>query len=290
MHERMAGQPTLECRLLAALARASRGYRTRRTPPSHVRQLEDLGATERADWFESARAYNEARMVDRYLKAREYLNPGYQSLFQHALHPEFLAARAARAPTLLLFWHCGIMRSTFSALAGLGTDLVLIKSGRVYAAQSAQLDLLVTDETSPNRAVANARLLKKAVERLRAGDMVATFVDGTNGASTSQVRFFGRSISPRGSIEALVRRTDARVFPCVSHWNSTDQRLELLVGPDLRRGQGERSGILQSATDWFADHLAGNLSDVTSASLYLLNHGCTQARRGDHGALSTRRC
>lgn len=289
MHDPPPSPPTLESRFLAALARTSRHYRTTRTPPSHVLRLEELGVTVRADWLECAAGYNESRMVERYLKLRERANPRYPSLFQYALHSEFLAARAAREPTLMLFWHCGIMRSTFSALSGLGPDLTLIKSSRVYTAQSAQLDLLITDEASTNSVMGNVRLLKRAVAKLRAGDMVATFLDGTNGTSTSTVRFFGQSVSLRGSVETLVSRSGARVFPCVSHWNVRARRLELLVGPDLRHGQPGSSGILQTATDWFAGHLTSNPGDLTLASLYLLNRSYSNTQRGDHGELSIQR-
>ncbi|MEM9622935.1 MAG: hypothetical protein AAF993_14890 [Pseudomonadota bacterium] len=227
---------------------------------------------------------NQNRLADRYLQLRLRLS-GRESasrLFEYNLHDEFLSARAERKPTLLLFWHAGLMRGVFPALSVFEPDIRLIKSERAFKTESAGAPAFLTDQAESATALNNAKLLKSAIGHMREGNIVANYLDGTSGGSTVEVSFMGTNIALRRGSAMLATRAKARVFPALTRWSTSQRRLQLLVGAQLdepdadfaaeSNSQAAEQALTQSYVRWFEQHLTTHPADIISATTYLISN------------------
>lgn len=83
-------------------------------------------------------------------------------------------------------------------------------------------------------AASRAAALKRAVDALRAGEVVVGTLDGPGGASTREVTCLGRRIVLRRGAFTLARITGAPVVPVVCAWTPR-QHIEMRVAPPIAR-------------------------------------------------------
>jgi hypothetical protein len=238
---------------------------------------------------ELSRRLNEVRVVRRYLDRRlPRMDAGRAgSWIEYNLSNGLLDARGAGEPILFVFWHAGIVSGIFPAVSIVAPDIRMIKSGKVFRDESAALGVFETVEDSGDRSIGNARLLKAAIAHLGKGGTVGTFIDGTNGESGTEVRFFDRPVRVRRGTAMLARTTGAAVFPCVCRWDVARGRLRFLVGeriyyPSATAGRTcqpsmfEEREFLQSCVGWFERHLRQYPEDLTRAAVYILEQAGVQ--------------
>lgn len=99
---------------------------------------------------------------------------------------------------------------------------------------------MMRDVTMPD-AASRASALKRAVDSLRAGELVVATLDGPGGTSTQDVACLGRRIVLRRGPFTLARLTGSPIVPIVCAWTRRHS-IEIRVAPTIERPEGENLG------------------------------------------------
>lgn len=201
-----------------------------------------------------------ARAVARRVASREFRGRALRRLILHdGIHrvaglvlPDAirrLRAACARRPLILLAWHVGPPSGVPAALVGAGVPALVITQGALL-----QGSPLLEVVPRKDGAAADAYFLKRAVERLRAGGVLALAPQG-GGARAVEVRLLGRRARLRRGAAMLARTTGAPLLPIVSRWARGATAIDLVIGEPLPRPVTDdpvafERRILQSAADW----------------------------------------
>jgi hypothetical protein len=124
--------------------------------------------------------------------------------------------REGRGGMLVVACHVGAFFGIRAALHGIGRPVLTLR------------DLPMSDVTS------RARALKRAVDHLRAGQMVVATIDGPGGTSTREVECLGRRIVLRRGPFMLARITGTTLIPVVCAW-TRQGHLEVRVAAPIER-------------------------------------------------------
>jgi len=118
--------------------------------------------------------------------------------------------------TVIAACHVGAFFGIRAALHGLNRPVFMMR------------DLAMPD------AVSRASLFKRALEALRAGELVVATLDGPGGISTREVTCLGRHIVLRRGAFALARMTGARIVPVTCAWTRRSQ-IDVRIAPPINR-------------------------------------------------------
>jgi hypothetical protein len=122
----------------------------------------------------------------------------------------------------------------------------------------------------PDDANVRARVLKHAVDTVRAGGIVSAVADGPGGASCEPVDCLGRQIVLRRGPLALARITGAPVVPMVARWTA-DGQIAAWAGAPLAdaslagahlEGSAREQALAAAAANWLEQHLSAHPADI----------------------------
>lgn len=108
---------------------------------------------------------------------------------------------------------------------------------------------------------ARARVLKHAIDHVRAGGTILAVLDGPGGASTGRVRCLGRDIVLRRGPLVLARVTGAPVVPVVARWTERGS-IEARVGEPTAAGPDVEASLAGGAARWLEQHLLAHPHDL----------------------------
>jgi len=133
--------------------------------------------------------------------------------------PDEAARRAlVESPSgvVIVACHIGAFFGVRAALHGVGRSVFMLR------------DMMKAD------AAARAGVLKRAVDGLRAGELVVATLDGPGGTSTREVTCLGRRVAFRRGPFTLTRLTGAPIVPVACAW-TPHHHIEMRVGPPIAR-------------------------------------------------------
>jgi lauroyl/myristoyl acyltransferase len=134
-----------------------------------------------------------------------------------------------RAPTILLFAHLGPRFAAAAGLTALGLPALLMVPPQHFPLPE-RLELLAAPTADGSHLALG---LKRGLERLARGELVAVPVDGDMGMTAATAAFLGRRVRPPRGPAVLARLSGAPAFPIVTVWDRSCCGLELRVFPPL---------------------------------------------------------
>ena len=136
-----------------------------------------------------------------------------------------------KGPAIVALWHHGVPGMAPLGLQCIGVpSLIVSRSGPsdwLRRLLSRDMKIVVSGDTRQG-----ALILKEALDRLRAGGVVAMAIDGGDGKLAIPLPFLGRRMMLARGIAVLSRLTGAPIFPALATWGNADWSLDFrLFGP-----------------------------------------------------------
>jgi hypothetical protein len=125
-----------------------------------------------------------------------------------------VAIAKGRTGLLIAAAHVGAFFGIRAALHGIGRPVLMMR-----------------DIAQPD-AASRAAVLKRAVDCLRAGEIVVATLDGPGGTNTCEVSCLGRRIVLRRGVVTLARLTSTPIVPVVCAWTSR-HRIDVQIAPPI---------------------------------------------------------
>ena len=153
------------------------------------------------------------------------------------------ALAESRRGMVIVACHVGAFFGIRSALHGTGRRVFMMR-----------------DSITPD-AASRARVLKRAVEGLGAGELIAATLDGPGGTSTHEVQCLGRRITFRRGPFVLARLTGAPIVPVACAWTA-GRHIEVRVAAPIARptrqdldAAGFEDEMASRTARWFDEYL-----------------------------------
>ena len=130
-----------------------------------------------------------------------------------------------RQPAIFVFSHFGPRYAIVPAFQQVGVPVAMFQGAlsppltmadvEQFAAQLPGMEIYWISDPNTNRAIH----LKKAVERLQRGELVAIAIDGDHGDIRTEAEFFGHRIQVARGAAVLARLTGAPLIPITVTWS-----------------------------------------------------------------------
>ena len=222
------------------------------------------------------------RLASRYLFKRIAILPHLpvSELIRCDFSESFEDAIQNRRPKIIVAWHCGIVPCLFKGLAKLDQPTMIIKSPEAYSTLVDGLDVQMTSQSDNSNSFAHGIMMKRIVDRLKSGENLLTFLDGTDGNSSLPVRFFGQKILLERGTAHIARLSGAEIFPCVSYWDEIQGEFVVEVCDRLVPNKPEEPGdytetdrvLLHALAGWFENYLRQHPECLTGASDWIVKY------------------
>ncbi|MBW2414660.1 MAG: hypothetical protein JRG76_09155 [Deltaproteobacteria bacterium] len=200
----------------------------------------------------------EVEEIRREVTSLECRNAAVETVFRkHGLEPLLPLVRVdpgplfqllqEKTPVVIVSWHMGPQRQLMATLRQLDIDgLLAVSKPLALRAESDSLEVVALKDRG-----LGARFLRRAIDKLRDGGVVAIALDGEQGAR-HPVPFLGRTVEIGRGTAALVRVAGAELLPLTGRWIGHSGTFETRLHPPLAKPAVDRKEAVQFDTELLA--------------------------------------